>query len=154
MGRKSNVSDTKQSEAVLALRPREEPAAVLARRYGVSESTLHKWRERFVDGGRMALANGRGTGDAQSQRIQALERAVAERDRVVGELTLANLHASALVAFSLKKRRTAGRERDDLRDREDGAGRHARRDRWRKRSRVGCWRWGRRIRGTATSASR
>ena len=60
MGRKSNVSDTKQSEAVLALRPREEPAAVLARRYGVSESTLHKWRERFVDGGRMALANGGG----------------------------------------------------------------------------------------------
>ena len=40
MGRKSNVSDTKQSEAVLALLRREEPAAVLARRYGVSESTL------------------------------------------------------------------------------------------------------------------
>ena len=103
MGRKSNVSDTKQSEAVLALLRREEPAAVLARRYGVSESTLHTWREKFLDGGRAALANGRRTGDAQSQRIQVLERAVAERDRVVGELTIANLHASALVAFSLKK---------------------------------------------------
>ena len=90
MGRKSNVSDTKQSEAVLALLRREEPAAVLARRYGVSESTLQKWREKFVAGGRAALANGRGTGDAQSQRIEALEREVAERDRVVGELTIAN----------------------------------------------------------------
>ena len=103
MGRKSNVSDARQSEAVLVLLRREEPAAVLARRYGVSESTLHKWREKFLDGGRAALANGRRTGDAQSQRIQALERAVAERDRVVGELTIANLHAPALVAFSLKK---------------------------------------------------
>ena len=58
MGRKSNVSDTKQSEAVLALLRREEPAAVLARRYGVSESTLPKWREKFLDGGRATWPTG------------------------------------------------------------------------------------------------
>ena len=34
-------------------RRREEPAAALARRYGVSENTLYKWREQFRGGGRL-----------------------------------------------------------------------------------------------------
>ena len=69
---------------------REEPAAALARRYGVSENTLYTWREQFLEGGRGALANGKGGGDAGSRRIQELERELGERDRVVGELTIAN----------------------------------------------------------------
>jgi transposase len=90
MGKRSKCSATQQQEAVLMLLRREEPAAVLARRYGVSENTLYKWREKFVEGGQAALANGQGSNGASARQIQELERAVMERDRVVGELTIAN----------------------------------------------------------------
>ena len=90
MARKSKLSAHQRQEVVLMLLRREEPAAALARRYGVSENTLYKWREQFLEGGRAALANGNGVRDAGSRRIQELERELGERDRVVGELTIAN----------------------------------------------------------------
>ena len=90
MGKKSKLSAAEQQEVVLKLLRREEPAAVLARRYGVSEPTLYQWREKFLQGGQSAISNGKAAGDAQSRRIQELERALAERDRVIGELTIAN----------------------------------------------------------------
>jgi transposase len=90
MGRKSNLGDGQKAEAVLALLRREEPAAVLARRYGVAEGTLYSWRDKFLAGGKAALASGQGAGDPRARRVQELERALEERDRVVGELTIAN----------------------------------------------------------------
>jgi transposase len=90
MARKSKSSPKERQEVVLMLLRREEPAAALARRYGVSENTLYKWREQFLEGGRAALTNGKDAGDARSRRVQELERELAERDRVVGELTIAN----------------------------------------------------------------
>ena len=90
MGKRSKLSSPQQTEAVLALLRRDEPAAVLARRYGVSEGTLYNWRDKFLAGGKAVLANGRGAGDPQSRRVAELERALEERDRVVGELTIAN----------------------------------------------------------------
>ena len=90
MARKSNLSAGQRQEVVLMLLRREEPAAALARRYGVSENTLYTWREQFLQGGRAALANGKTGGDASSRRVETLERELAERDRVIGELTIAN----------------------------------------------------------------
>lgn len=90
MGKRSKLDVGQQQEVVLMLLRREEPAGVLARRYGISEATLYHWRDRFLQGGRSALANGVGKADARARQIQELERAVAERDRVVGELTIAN----------------------------------------------------------------
>ena len=83
MGKKSKLSAAEQQEVVLKLLRREEPAAVLARRYGVSEPTLYQWREKFLQGGQSAISNGKAAGDAQSRRIQELERELAERQRVV-----------------------------------------------------------------------
>jgi transposase len=78
-------------ELVLKVLRREEPVAVLARRYGVSEATLHRWREEFLQGGEAAIADRRGRPDAQAAgKIQELQRQLAERDRVIGELTIAN----------------------------------------------------------------
>ena len=52
MGARSDLNVSERREAVLALLCREEPAKVLARRYGVSEKTLYSWRDDFVRAGR------------------------------------------------------------------------------------------------------
>ncbi len=90
MGKRSKLSVAEQREVVLMMLRREAPVAVLARRYGVSETALYRWRELFIQGGEAALGNGKGGSAPQSRRIQELERALGERDRVVGELTIAN----------------------------------------------------------------
>jgi transposase len=88
MGKKSPLPVAQRREAVLMLLRREEPGAVLARRFEVSEPTLYRWRDDFLRGGEAALCGSNGTGPAR--RLQELERQVAERDRVIGELTIAN----------------------------------------------------------------
>ena len=91
MPRKSELSVAERREVVLAMLRREEPAAVLARRYGVSETTLHRWRDEFVAGGEAALANGRGRKPAgPAAEVERLKKDLAKRDQVIGELTIAN----------------------------------------------------------------
>jgi transposase-like protein len=90
MGRRSGLAVEERREAVLSLVRRDEPAAVVARRYGVSEQTLYRWREEFLAGGEAALAAGRNGKAKETRRIRDLERLLAERDRVIGELTVAN----------------------------------------------------------------
>ena len=90
MARKSKLSVRERREVVLMLLRREEPAAALGRRYGVSEVTLYRWRDEFIQGGEAAMVNGKGAANGSSRRVQELERALAERDRVIGELTIAN----------------------------------------------------------------
>ena len=88
MGKQSRLPVSRRREAVLMLLRREEPGAVLARRFEVAEATLYRWRDDFLRGGEAALCGEKGNG--QARRIQELERDVAERDRVIGELTIAN----------------------------------------------------------------
>jgi transposase-like protein len=90
MGKRSELDVAGRREAVLALLRREEAGAVLARRYGVSEQTLYRWRDDFLAGGEAALASGRGGSDARDRQIEELRREVARRDQVIGELTIAN----------------------------------------------------------------
>lgn len=92
MARRSELSVAKRREAVLALLRREEPCAQLARRYGVSEPTLSRWRDEFLSAGEAALAAlaGKKGGDLQKRRVEELERQLAQRDQVIGEITIAN----------------------------------------------------------------
>jgi len=90
MGAKSKLNVSERREAVLSLLRRQEPASVLARRYGISENTLYRWRDEFMTAGEAALANGKGKADARERRIADLKRQLFERDRVIGELTIAN----------------------------------------------------------------
>ncbi len=69
---------------------REEPAAKLARRFGVSEQTLYRWRDEFLAAGAAALANGKAGGDPRDREIRELKKEVESRDQVIGELTIAN----------------------------------------------------------------
>jgi transposase-like protein len=75
---------------VLALLRREEPAGVLARRWGVSEQTLYRWRDDFMAAGEASLAGGKNGHDGQGRRIAELEQQIEKRDQVIGELTIAN----------------------------------------------------------------
>ena len=90
MGRRSELSVEKRREAVLALLRREEPGTKLARRYGISEQTLYRWRDEFVSAGESALAGSGKNGSALRRRIEELERALSQRDQVIGEITIAN----------------------------------------------------------------
>ncbi|NIM55737.1 MAG: helix-turn-helix domain-containing protein [Pseudomonas stutzeri] len=89
MGRRSDLGVAQRREAVLLLIRREEPASKVARRFGVSEQTLHRWRDDFLSGGEAALAGGT-HGNGQQRRIAELEKQVEGRDQVIGELTIAN----------------------------------------------------------------
>ena len=86
MGRQSELSVPQRREAVLALLRREEPLAKLA---GVSEQTLHRWRDEFLAAGEAALSGGK-NGSGRQRRIAELEKDIENRDQVIGELTIAN----------------------------------------------------------------
>jgi transposase-like protein len=90
MGKRSDVAIPQRREVVLMLLRREEPAGKLARRLGVSEHTLYRWRDDFLAGGEAALASGKGQKDARDRQIVELQQQLTERDQVIGELTIAN----------------------------------------------------------------
>ena len=90
MGKRSGLGVPERREAVLSLIRRDEPAAVIARRFGVSEQTLYRWRDEFLAAGEAALAAKNNGKKAETKRIRELARDLAERDRVIGELTIAN----------------------------------------------------------------
>ncbi len=82
-------SAEERAQIVLALLRREEPASELAKRNGISENTLYRWREEFVAAGTSGLAPGKKLWVA-ANRLALLEAQIGERDRVIGELTIAN----------------------------------------------------------------
>jgi len=90
MGAHSNLSVPERREIILSLLRREEPAKVLARRHGISENTLYHWRDDFLTGGEAALVNGKGKADPRERQIAELKKQLDERDKIIGELTIAN----------------------------------------------------------------
>ena len=90
MSKKSDLPVEQRREAVLSLLRREETAGVIARRYGVSENTLFRWREDFLAAGEAGLAPKTNGKSPDAQLIKQLRKELAERDQVIGELTIAN----------------------------------------------------------------
>jgi transposase len=89
MAKKSGLNGEQRAQLVLRLLSKEEPAAQLARRAGISEQTLYRWREEFITAGTQAL-NGRTAEGAQAKAFARQAGELAERDQVIGELTVAN----------------------------------------------------------------
>lgn len=90
MGRLREEDVARRLGAVLSLLRREEPAGRIAVRCGISEQTLYRLRDVFVQGGKSALMDGRGKGDPRDRERSELKKELEERDRVIGELTIAN----------------------------------------------------------------
>src|SRR5215469_11477246 len=89
MPKHSRLPVEERVEAVLALLRKEEPAAVLARRYQVSEQTLYRWRDEFIEAGRSRLAKKEGVTE-ERKRISEMEKELDRRAQAIGELTIAN----------------------------------------------------------------
>ena len=67
MGKPSKLSIEQRTEAVLSLLRREESAVKIARRYGISEQTLYRYRGQFLEGGKAGLASRAGKADLRTQ---------------------------------------------------------------------------------------
>ncbi len=89
MGKKSTLTAQQRTELVLRLLSNEEPATQTARQAGLSEQTLYRWREEFIGAYKQAM-HGRGALTEQAKAVERLSAEVAERDQVIGELTVAN----------------------------------------------------------------
>lgn len=90
MGRRSKLTAEERAEVVLALLRKEESIAALSRRYSVSEQTLYRWRDEFVEAGRAGLAKGKTQASESARRIAELEKELDRRAQAIGELTIAN----------------------------------------------------------------
>ena len=90
MPKHSRLPVEERVEVVLALLRKEEPAAVLARRYQVSEQTLYRWRDEYMEAGRNRLAKKEAGAGEESRRISELEKELDRRAQAIGELTIAN----------------------------------------------------------------
>ena len=54
----------------------------LCRRHGISQTSYYKWRDRFLEGGKTALANGstaQHASDADKARMAELERVIGRQ---------------------------------------------------------------------------
>jgi len=86
MARRSRLSAAEKAEVVPKFLRREDSAVRLARVYGIGEQSVYRYRDEFLAAGKAGLA---GNVD-EKRRIQELERAVAEREQIIGELTIVN----------------------------------------------------------------
>ena len=89
MPKPSPLSAHERSTLILRLLSKEDTAANLAREAGVSEATLYRWREEFLEGGKARL-KGKDPVSKANLEVEKLKRAIAKRDQVIGELTIAN----------------------------------------------------------------
>ena len=89
MARHSKIPQDQRAELVLAVLRGTEKLEVLARRHQVSANTLRRWRDEFLSGGKDRLT-GNGDATAAQAEVARLQRDLAEREMIIGELTVAN----------------------------------------------------------------
>jgi len=87
--KRSELPVTQRREAVIAVLRKDEPLSVVARRYGVSDPTLMRWRDDFLEAGVAALS-GKGKSAEDRGEVARLRRELDEQKLVVGELSIAN----------------------------------------------------------------
>ena len=85
---KKTISPETKYEAVMELLSGRESASVIARRYNMSEQSLRNAKEQFLSGAKDALSSK--SDKSHKKQLATLEKELAERDQVIGEITIAN----------------------------------------------------------------
>lgn len=88
MGRRSALGEAERVELVMALLRKEASGSELSRRYGVSEATMYKWRDEFINGGKQSLKGKRSA--SERDEVKQLKKELAEHKQLIGEYVFAN----------------------------------------------------------------
>jgi len=83
MPKPSRWTQEKRYEIVMETVRGKESISAIARKHQVSDALIHRWRERFFEGGRAALAMD--GGDRYRSQTEALKGQIEELQRVIGE---------------------------------------------------------------------
>lgn len=84
MAKPSRWTAEKRYQIVKEALSQKEPMGQIARRHQVSEALIYRWREKFYEGGKAALAfDGRRKG--ANEEKATLERQVEELQKLIGE---------------------------------------------------------------------
>lgn len=83
MAKPSRWNAEKRYQIVKEALSQKEPIGRIARRYQVSEALIYRWRDKFFEGGKAALAF-EGRHGFQGERAE-LERQVEELRKLIGE---------------------------------------------------------------------
>jgi transposase len=84
------VNPEQRVQIVLSLLRKEDGLESLARKAGVSATSLSRWRDEFVEAGKSALGSGKVAQNQLARQVETLQSELADRDQVIGELTVAN----------------------------------------------------------------
>lgn len=83
MAKPSRWNAEKRYQIVKEALSQKEPIGQIARRHQVSEGLIYRWRDKFFEGGKAALAfDGRSAGLGEKA---LLERQVEELQKLIGE---------------------------------------------------------------------
>ena len=83
MAKPSRWTAEKRYQIVKEALSQKEPVGHIARRHQVSEALIYRWREKFFEGGKAALAFD-GRNGSQGEKA-ALERQIEELQKLIGE---------------------------------------------------------------------
>ncbi|WP_130472260.1 helix-turn-helix domain-containing protein [Candidatus Magnetaquicoccus inordinatus] len=95
MGKPSNLTPEQRTQIVLALLRREEPASILARRYGVSTKTIGQWQDDFIAAGTSGLAAGKRQTVDNAKQLAASAAAASEPRYGYADCSVPGKHALA-----------------------------------------------------------
>jgi transposase-like protein len=83
MAKPSRWNGEKRYQIVKEALSQKEPVGQIARRHQVSEGLIYRWRDKFFEGGKAALAfDGRNGSRGQTE---VLERQVEDLQKLIGE---------------------------------------------------------------------
>ena len=85
MGRKLTYTPDEKAQVVLKILTKQKPIATMAKELEVSEQTLYRWRDEFLQAGTSAMMR---KPPARVDEVDMLKREIAKRDRLIGELVV------------------------------------------------------------------
>lgn len=88
MANHSKLTENEKYDLIMKLLSRESTAAELARKYQVSEPTIGRWRDDFLDAGKERLSAKKSKENASE--LKRLKAELAEHKQLIGEYAFCN----------------------------------------------------------------